>query len=338
MTSSTVGGTTTEFTYNAAGMLATKTAGGNTTKFDYDPISAQLVGQRDGGTVTNQFTYGRELVAMTTGSDTDYYTTDELGSVVATRNASGALQKSYEYEPYGALVSEAGSGVASPLQYAGGLSLDADTYRFGLRHYDPTTATFTTPDPAETGETYSYASGNPVAFTDPLGLSPITHGGGPNFDSLLDGGPSRAWDDLINSSVVRHSIAGYNYLGGVNISRALKADPLDVAITVASLFPIGRGISIGKFIIGGTAAKTGVAEGKITGYTRHGLNQAISRDGHGVRPGTILDVVKNPTKVTTRSGPRGPTTAYQNRNGRVVLNDHGCVVTCIAFNRGARRY
>lgn len=33
---------------------------------------------------------------------------------------------------------------------------------------------------------------------------------------------------------------------------------------------------------------------KITGYTEHGLNQALSRDGVGVAPSAILDTINNP--------------------------------------------
>ena len=40
----------------------------------------------------------------------------------------------------------------------------------------------------------------------------------------------------------------------------------------------------------------------ITGYSRHGLNQAISRDDVGVAPGAILDAVKNPLSITGQSG------------------------------------
>jgi hypothetical protein len=35
----------------------------------------------------------------------------------------------------------------------------------------------------------------------------------------------------------------------------------------------------------------------LTGYTKHGLNQAISRDGVGVSPAAILDAFKNPTSI-----------------------------------------
>jgi RHS repeat-associated protein len=224
ITSSTTGSTTTDFTYNAVGLVATKTSGGTTTKLDYDPILSQLVGQRDGSTVTHEFVYGRELVAMTAGSSTDYYTTDELGSVLATRNSSGGLETAYQYEPYGKSVSQTGSGTVSPLQFTSGLNLGNETYRFGLRQYGPATGTFTTPDPAETGETYCYASGNPVVYNDPLGLAPITPGSASNYDSLLDGGPSQAWGDLISSSVVRSAIGGSTYSGGSLRSRALKPE------------------------------------------------------------------------------------------------------------------
>ena len=40
--------------------------------------------------------------------------------------------------------------------------------------------------------------------------------------------------------------------------------------------------------------------GKISGYTHHGLNQAISRDGVGVRPSAILDTMRNPINVVER--------------------------------------
>jgi hypothetical protein len=43
---------------------------------------------------------------------------------------------------------------------------------------------------------------------------------------------------------------------------------------------------------------------EITGYSKHGLNQAISRDGAGVAPGAILDAIKNPLNITGQSGGR----------------------------------
>lgn len=47
-----------------------------------------------------------------------------------------------------------------------------------------------------------------------------------------------------------------------------------------------------------------LCDGKITGYTRHDLNQATTRDDVGVKPSAILDTVRNPTKVVAQSGGR----------------------------------
>lgn len=49
------------------------------------------------------------------------------------------------------------------------------------------------------------------------------------------------------------------------------------------------------------------ADAAITGYTRHGLQQAIERDGHGVSPRAILDAVKNPQNSFSRVSDRATT-------------------------------
>ena len=42
---------------------------------------------------------------------------------------------------------------------------------------------------------------------------------------------------------------------------------------------------------------TKAVAGKITGYTKHGINQAISRDGVGVSSKAILNAVKTGKKL-----------------------------------------
>lgn len=56
----------------------------------------------------------------------------------------------------------------------------------------------------------------------------------------------------------------------------------------------------------------------LTGFTRHGLNQAISRGGVGVSNRAILNTMSNPTKITYQSGGRVRFTGSQ---GGVVLNN-----------------
>jgi hypothetical protein len=64
--------------------------------------------------------------------------------------------------------------------------------------------------------------------------------------------------------------------------------------------------------------------GKITGYTKHGLNQAISREGVGVSPKAILDAVRNPTKVVQQAG---GATKLVGKDATVILNSEGKIIT-----------
>ncbi|EFC1529192.1 DUF6531 domain-containing protein [Escherichia ruysiae] len=72
--------------------------------------------------------------------------------------------------------------------------------------------------------------------------------------------------------------------------------------------------------------------GKITGYTRHGLNQAIGRNGgKGVNIRDMLDAVRNPKKIIENAN---GTIKYQGKRATVVLNQDGKVVTVFGKSRG----
>ncbi len=69
---------------------------------------------------------------------------------------------------------------------------------------------------------------------------------------------------------------------------------------------------------------------KITGYTEHGMEQVLGRDGGiGVNNKSILDAVNKPIDVINQSGGR---TKYIGQNASVVLNQNGRVIT--AWPRG----
>lgn len=170
----TVDGVTTTYAYDGSGlMLSSTTAGATTVEYDYDPVSAQLVGERDGASVVRAYAYGRELLAVQASDQVSFYATDELGSVRTVRGPTGQVQHSYDYAPYGGLRAHNATAGApeNPLLFTGGYSADAGlTYRLGFRAYDPGTKVFTTPDQGGTGAAYRYASANPAVFTDQLGL------------------------------------------------------------------------------------------------------------------------------------------------------------------------
>jgi hypothetical protein len=73
----------------------------------------------------------------------------------------------------------------------------------------------------------------------------------------------------------------------------------------------------------------------LTGYTRHGLNQAISRDGVGVSAAAIRDAFKNPLSI---AGQQGGTFEFVGTNARIVLNESGQVVTAWARSSAGWRF
>lgn len=83
---------------------------------------------------------------------------------------------------------------------------------------------------------------------------------------------------------------------------------------------------------GSWGARTG---GKIIkGYTKHGIDQAISRDGVGVATKAILSAAKNPQRIIKQSGGR---VMYRGKDAVVVLNKYGKIITTWALNtRGWR--
>jgi hypothetical protein len=84
--------------------------------------------------------------------------------------------------------------------------------------------------------------------------------------------------------------------------------------------------------VGQVTTKVGV---RLTGYMRHGLHQAISREGSGVSPWAILEAVRNLQQAIQRAG---GITEYVGEVARVCLNREGQVVTVIATSRqGFRR-
>lgn len=62
----------------------------------------------------------------------------------------------------------------------------------------------------------------------------------------------------------------------------------------------------------------------LVGFTRHGLNQAISRQGVGVASKSILHTMRNPTRIRYQSGGR---VRFDSKQGGVVLNSQGRIIT-----------
>ena len=92
--------------------------------------------------------------------------------------------------------------------------------------------------------------------------------------------------------------------------------------------PLGLGLLDFLIPVGGMARVTSrnVAS-VITGFTRHGLNQAINRAGRGVQARAILNAVRYPLRVIPQEGDK---LLYVGKDALVVLNSSGKVVTVMA--------
>lgn len=98
---------------------------------------------------------------------------DGLGSILALADASGAIQTTYMYEPFGRAV-QSGMASANPSQYTGRDNDGTGLYFYRARYYSPAWQRFLSEDPIGLNggqpKLYAYVSNNPVNYVDPLGL------------------------------------------------------------------------------------------------------------------------------------------------------------------------
>jgi len=173
------------------------------------------------------------------------------------------------------------------------------------RYYDPQSGRFTQQDPiglAGGVNLYGFAGGDPVSYSDPFGLCPGDKGGDSDTKTLAD--------------CPRGSEGWHQYRSGAAVA------------TDGPLFLLFGGLEYRA--VKGTA----LVAGKIAGFTKHGINQAISRDGVGVATEAIPDAVKNPVKVVRQA--RGAM-KYVGENATVILDQSGEVVTTWARSSGGWR-
>ncbi|MEU1280309.1 toxin TcdB middle/N-terminal domain-containing protein [Streptomyces sp. NPDC005805] len=170
-----------EYRCNAAGerVWRTGTLAGTTRRTLF---LAGLYEEDDDGTVRRYLSAGGTPLAVDRAAGRTYLHGNELGHVVVTTDAAGALAATRFFHPFGEAGPATGPGV--PPQF-GGRTLDdiSGLYHFGARHYAPEIGRFTSPDPLYLGapslavsspqcfNLYAYGANNPVVYADPSGLS-----------------------------------------------------------------------------------------------------------------------------------------------------------------------
>jgi RHS repeat-associated protein len=180
MTTVSNGSTTVTNTYDAMGRMVENNAGGSYSEFVYGPTGAKLA-KANGQTLIKAFVAlpgGAKAIYNSTGL-AYYRHSDWLGSSRLTSTASRTLYSSSAYAPFGEQYATSGTADAS---FTG---QDQDTvsslYDFPARRQSPSQGRWISPDPAGRGAViltspqswnrYAYVNNNPLALTDPAGLS-----------------------------------------------------------------------------------------------------------------------------------------------------------------------
>ena len=107
----------------------------------------------------------------------------------------------------------------------------------------------------------------------------------------VDGDGNQTFETQISRQAVDNSLGG-------QVKEAVNALADVGLVATAGSSPANPGNLLAKTSESQVvkAGKEGV-EGVITGYTRHGINQSIGRDGgRGVKASEMVEAVKNPKK------------------------------------------
>lgn len=164
-----------EYDYNGEGLRVKKTKNTDTEIYAWDSNNSVATVLEDN---QNNYIYepnsSKPVAQINKNSgDINYIINDSIGSTRATINDLGIVTGEYNYDEYGNQTVAANVATETPFKFAGEY-LDEDTgfYYLRARWYDPQTTQFTTVDPIlnSTHLAYGYTAGNPLSFTDPLGL------------------------------------------------------------------------------------------------------------------------------------------------------------------------
>jgi RHS repeat-associated protein len=237
---------TASYGYDGLGRRVQSTVKGSSTQYLYD--GANVVQELSGGAASASILSGGtdEYFSRNDSGGTRSFLTDRLGSTVAMADASGAVQTSYTYEPFGR-ASSSGASDPNPQQFTGRESDPTGLQYNRARYYSPTLQRFISQDPLGLGggdvNTSAYVGDDPTNLTDPSGeflfLIPMAVG------CVTGAAFSLGWD-LIGAKLTGRKLD----VGGM----LRDAGAACVAGALGGVFGKLAGVLLGR-IIGETAAE-----------------------------------------------------------------------------------
>jgi RHS repeat-associated protein len=167
------GGSTITRTYDPLTRLSSTVATGSSAPTDFLWFGEELIGEYFKGNVAGLYVHGpgvdEPLVLVNRYGARIWLHADERGSVIAGSDPAGAASHVNTYDEYG----RGGSLNGYRFGFTGQMRLSGDFHYYKARMYDPGLGRFLQPDPIGYGggmNMYAYVNGDPVNFTDPLGL------------------------------------------------------------------------------------------------------------------------------------------------------------------------
>ncbi len=146
------------------------------------------------------------------------FVTDRLASPVAETDGSGNLVAERAFDAFGRGLARSGraaQSMSTDIGFQGNYWMpETETYLMHHRLYDPQTFSFISPDPLgdrATGTRYGFAQGNPLRYTDRLGLQSQDCGSNPNCTTIFDDEVSANWGATVVADPIDHGLPDIVY-------------------------------------------------------------------------------------------------------------------------------